>query len=139
MTTVPTVVQRYDVSCERVFDAWLDVKCLAKFAFGPGVREEQIVRLGIDARVGGTFSFTVRRGGHEIEFNGQYLAIERPSRLAFTWRLGRDEAPRPVQIDIRRVDTGCELTLTGEPAPRWTEILQNLVRVLGRDKKRARL
>lgn len=38
-----------------------------------------------DASAGGRFSFLVLRGGEEIDHVGEYIALERPRRLAFTW------------------------------------------------------
>ena len=79
------VTHDYTASAERVFDAWLDPKMLAKFAFGPQLRDEEIVHLKVDARVGGRFSFLVRRQGAEIDHVGQYFDLERPRRLSFSW------------------------------------------------------
>lgn len=115
---------------ERVFDAWLDPALLGHWMFGPEVRDEQIVRLQMDARVGGTFSFVVRRGGDEIDHIGRYLVIERPRRLVFTWaardfnddEVGDDaQDSSRVSIIIEPRDTGCELSLTHALAAEWAE------------------
>ncbi|HEV7731927.1 MAG TPA: SRPBCC domain-containing protein, partial [Candidatus Binatia bacterium] len=72
------VTRRFAVAAERVFDAWLDDDLITRWMFGPDVRDEEIVRIALDARVGGRFSFVVRRGADEIDHVGTYLAIERP-------------------------------------------------------------
>ena len=121
----PTIVQVtrvYSHSAERVFDAWLDPKMIGRFMFGPHLREEEVLHLKTDARVGGTFSFLVTRQGQKIDHIGRYEVIERPSKLVFTWSI----APEP--IDASRVTilvvphgSGCELTLSHELSPGWEE------------------
>jgi len=69
---------------ERVFDAWLDPAMIPRFIVGPDVRDEELVHVQVDARVGGRFSFLVRRGGQAIDHVGTYREIERPRRLVFT-------------------------------------------------------
>src|SRR2546422_4474208 len=61
------VTHRYNASPERVFDAWLDPKLIDGWMFGPSQRDEEVRRVTVDPRVGGSFSFLVRREGHEID------------------------------------------------------------------------
>lgn len=116
------VTQSYAAAPERVFDAWLDTAMIGKFMFGPQLRDEDVVRLSLDARVGGTFSFVVRRQGQEIDHIGRYEVIDRPRRLEFTWAVAPDriDASRVV-IEIVPHGTGCTLTLTHELAPEWAD------------------
>jgi uncharacterized protein YndB with AHSA1/START domain len=116
------VVRRFSASPERVFDAWLDPAMVGRFMFGPGLRDEEIVGLSIDARVGGSFSFLVRRQGEVIDHVGEYLQIDRPRRLVFTWGIAQ-HAPDTsrVVIDIVPVEAGSELTLTHELHPAWAD------------------
>ena len=78
------VKRRFDASGERVFDAWLDPQMIGQWMFGPALRQETILRIAVDARVGGSFSFLVRREHQELDHVGQYLEIDRPRRLVFT-------------------------------------------------------
>lgn len=114
------VTKRFSVPAERVFDAWLDPAMLGRWMFGPNVREERIVRLGTEPRVGGRFSFVVDRAGVEIDHVGEYLEIERPRRLVFTWAT-RDSLPETsrVIIELTPLDGACELTLTHVMGPDW--------------------
>ena len=116
------VQRRYTHPPERVFDAWLDPALLGRWMFGPAIREEEIVRLSTDPRVGGAFSFVVRRQGVEIDHVGEYLEIDRPRRLAFTWGTA-DNLPETsrVAIDIVGRDGGCELTLIHEMDAKWAD------------------
>jgi uncharacterized protein YndB with AHSA1/START domain len=114
------VTKRFNVPAGRVFDAWLDPALIGRWMFGPNVREERIVRLGTEPRVGGKFSFVVERAGVEIDHVGEYLEIERPRLLVFTWAT-RDRLPETsrVIIEITPLDGECELTLTHVMDPGW--------------------
>jgi hypothetical protein len=62
---VARVTRQFNASAERVFDAWLSPDLIGRWMFGPNVRDEEVVRILVDARVGGAFSFIVRRGGRK--------------------------------------------------------------------------
>ena len=114
------VTKRFAATAERVFDAWLDPAQIGRWMFGPNVRDERIVRLGTEPRVGGKFSFVVERAGQEIDHVGEYLALERPGLLVFTWAT-RDSLPETsrVIIEITPLDGECELTLTHVMGAAW--------------------
>jgi uncharacterized protein YndB with AHSA1/START domain len=118
------VTKRFSASAERVFDAWLDPEMLGEWMFGPKVREERIVRLGLDPRIGGNFSFVVDRAGTEVNHVGKYLEIDRPRLLVFTWAT-EDSLPATsrVIIEITALDTGCELTLTHAMGAEWSSFV----------------
>jgi uncharacterized protein YndB with AHSA1/START domain len=139
MTSTVTVTDRYDAAPERVFDAWLDPKLAGRFLFA--TPDGEMVRADIDARAGGRFNFTDRRAEHgDVEHVGEYLEIDRPRRLVFTFAVPQyDPALTAVAIDIRPEGAGSELTLTHTGVlPDWAEqtrqgwgmILDSLARVL---------
>lgn len=104
---------------ERVFEAWLDPAVIGRWMFGPRIRHEEIVRLAVDARVGGGFSFLVQREGREIDHVGTYLEMIRPIRLAFTWGIAPPVETSRVIVALTPLAAGCELTLTHELHPAW--------------------
>lgn len=130
------VTHRFTASAERVFDAWLDPQKAGKWLFATDTG--QMVRVEIDARVGGRFNFTDRRDGQDIEHVGEYLEIDRPRKLVFTFMVPKfSQLSTRVTIEITPVDSGCELTLTHEgvlpeyetrSVAGWTMILTKLAK-----------
>jgi uncharacterized protein YndB with AHSA1/START domain len=132
------VTHRYKASPARVFDAWLNPETAGKFLFA--TETGTMVRVDIDARVGGRFVLVDRRDGEDIEHTGEYLEIDRPRRLVFTFCVPKFSAVvTRVTIDIAPLASGCELTLTHEGVPHeyresgksgWTMILGGLARLV---------
>jgi uncharacterized protein YndB with AHSA1/START domain len=117
MTSEPTpvvrVTRRFDLPVERVFDAWLDPEKAGQWLFATPTG--RMVRVEIDARVGGSFVFTDRRDNQDIEHMGTYLEIDRPRRLVFTFAVPKYSRQfTRVSIDLKPLPSGCELTLTHE-------------------------
>lgn len=118
-----TVSRTFDVPPDRVFSAWLVPRMLGQWMFGPRVRDENVVRLDLDPRVGGRFSLKVDRKGVLIDHIGQFLEIDYPTGLSFTVAIKDlpDEEPSVVLIVIAPREHGCELTLTHTMDARWSE------------------
>ena len=139
-----TVTGLFSVAPEQVFDAFLDKKMIGRFMFGPEIRDEEIISLQNDPWVGGTFSYVVRRQGKTFDHTGEYIEIDRPRRLVFTWTVKEDPANSQsrIVIGILPVIDGCELTLTHE-MPRgqedfveqgkaaWGKMIDKLTEILG--------
>ncbi len=132
------VCHRFKAAAERVFDAWLDPDAAGKWLFA--APNGQMVRVEIDARVGGKFIFVDRRDGEDVEHTGEYLEIDRPRRLVFTFAVPKySPVVTRVTIDIVPIETGCDLALTHdgvlpEWASRsesgWTMLLEGLGRTI---------
>jgi uncharacterized protein YndB with AHSA1/START domain len=138
-TVTLTVSHRYQAPPERVFDAWLDPELARRFAFATPTGT--MIKAEIDPRVGGRFNLTDRRPDMgDVAHVGEYLEIDRPRRLVFTFGVPQyDPAMTTVTLEIRPVDGGCELTLTHEgvaeewakDTPKgWEMILEGLGKVV---------
>src|SRR6476646_9784255 len=102
-TPVLVVRRRIAVPRERVFEAWLDSESLAHW-MRPGDSTHAIVT--VDPRVGGGFRIVMEGSSHGcVEHTGEYLAIEPPSRLSFTWiSKFTDERPTVVTVEFHEQD-----------------------------------
>jgi uncharacterized protein YndB with AHSA1/START domain len=111
-----SITRRFDFPAERVFDAWLDPATLGRWLFA--TPSGTMVRVEIDARVGGTFNITERRDGEEVEHVGTYLELDRPRRLVFSFGVPKySTLVTRVRIELKPLPGGCELTLTQEGTP----------------------
>jgi uncharacterized protein YndB with AHSA1/START domain len=132
------VKRRFKASAEKVFDAFLDPAKAGKFLFA--TPDGEMVRVEIDARIGGRFNFTDRRNGEDVEHVGEYIELDRPRRLVFDFRVPKYSAESTrVAIDITPHESGCELTLTHSGVYKeyveqtregWSGILERLAAVV---------
>ena len=135
-TSRVVVTHRYAASPERVFDAFLDVETARHFLFATATGE--MITAEIEPRVGGRFTFTERREDMgDVRHVGEYLEIDRPRRLVFTFGVPQfDPRMTMVTIEIRPEGDGCELTLAHDGVPPdyakrthegWSRILAGLL------------
>lgn len=126
------VSSAFDFPAERIFDAWLDPEQAAKFLFktDTGIMK----KVAIDARVGGRFCIVETRDGVDAEHVGEYLEIDKPRRLRFSFG-GHPFPATYVTITITTREQGCLLELVHEGVWQdyesrviegWTGILQFL-------------
>jgi uncharacterized protein YndB with AHSA1/START domain len=128
-----TVRRFLPVPRERVFAAWLDAGSLAQWMRPTGITD---ARVEVDPRVGGRFRILMIQGREEFEHTGEYLIIEPPARLSFTWiSQATDHRATEVTIDLLGRQGGTELVLTHRRLPSaqieshrsgWTDALREL-------------
>jgi uncharacterized protein YndB with AHSA1/START domain len=121
---------------EQVFAAWLDGASLAQWMRGKGASRATVE---VDPRVGGKFRIVMHME-QDHEHRGEYLAIEPPSLLSFTWiSKHTDLLPTVVTIEFLGRGSGTELVLTHQRLPQasveshrqgWTTIVRQLEEVL---------
>ena len=105
------VARGFEVPAERVFDAWLDPATVGRWLFATPTGT--MVRVEIDARVGGSYAIVERRDGEDVAHRGEYVELERPRRLAFTLTVEKyAQVADLVAVDVVPRGGGCELTLT---------------------------
>ena len=105
-----------------------------------------------DIRVGGRFRVRFRMlDGTEHESSGRYIEVDKPARLVMSWSWTHGGEPEEageesrVEIDLRAIDTGTELTFTHSrlqtEASRasheqgWNGALDKLVRHFSEDRR----
>jgi uncharacterized protein YndB with AHSA1/START domain len=102
------VIERtFRAPAERVFDAFTEDEVMRRWFHGQRGWETPVAE--VDLRVGGAIRIVMLdpEDGAEIGGGGNYTAIERPSRLGFTWAW--DDGRRPTLIEIEFAAAG-ELT-----------------------------
>jgi uncharacterized protein YndB with AHSA1/START domain len=123
---------------EVVFGRWTDPASMARWLSPTG--EAEVLA---DVRVGGRFTVVMLGEGMRLEHTGEYLTIEPPSRLRFTWASPyTGERPSVVTVELEPSGTGTRLRLVHERLPAaqvsphtrgWASIIDNLVAALAAD------
>src|SRR6218665_1763543 len=114
-----SVERRIDAPPEAVFDAWLDPGAAGQWLFA--TPDGGMERVEIDPRAGGRFLIVERRGEALAEHFGEYLEIDRPHRLIFTFAAVRDEGFTTVTVAIAPDGAGSRIILTHEMDARWSD------------------
>lgn len=119
------VARHFNTPAERVFDAWLDPTQAGRWLFATATGH--MMRVEIDARVGGGFVFVDRRDAEDVEHRGEYLQMVRPTRLVFRFIVPKySSVYTRVAIDIVPSGSGCDLTLVHEGVlPQYQEQTQS--------------
>lgn len=71
---------------EKIFDRWLIPTFVGSWMFGSHIGNEKVIELQNEVRPGGSYTFHIKRNGKEFLHDGEYLQIDRPKRLSFSWR-----------------------------------------------------
>lgn len=83
MSSVPTEVEVRRVlpaPVPEVFLWWTEPALIARWMAPVGTAEAEV-----DLRVGGSLRIVMKDGDVEIEHRGEYLEVDSPHRLVFTW------------------------------------------------------
>ena len=146
-----TLVRRIAARPSIVFEALATAEGIAGW-WGPD--ELPVILAEVDARVGGAYRVRFRTlDGQEHESVGEFLEVTPPHRLVMTWGYAFGGEPEEagltsrIEIDIRPIDGGAELTFTHAQLKNeasvsshrygWTGAFDKLVRLLGELPARA--
>jgi uncharacterized protein YndB with AHSA1/START domain len=80
---------------EVVFDQWLDPESLAEWMCP---RPTRVVDLSVEPRIGGTVRFDIDELGARFLITGQFLTLDRPRSLRFTW--SHSNWPDPTVVSV---------------------------------------
>ena len=113
----------FDAPVDRVFDAWTKTEVLAKW-FGP--EGFSVKRSDVQLYVGGSYDIEIfSPDGKQIRHFGDYLEINKPHLLVFTWMLADQDCSGSeglvsetiVSLEFKEIENTTELTLTHEQLP----------------------
>ena len=84
--------------------------------FGSHVGNEKVVDLQNEVRPGGSYNYHITRNGKEFLQDGEYLKIDRPKRLSFTWREAakKNAHKSKISLSLDTQDGKTKLRLAGQ-------------------------
>lgn len=142
-STALRLERTFDAPAQAVFDAWISGEALRRW--WPAGPDWETPVAEVDPRVGGSLRLVMRNPeGEEFGGSGEYLEIDRPHRLVFTWtwdgQEGR-ESRQLIEVEFSDQDDGTtSLVLTNRGLPDeqskrahrdgWQASFDNLDRVL---------
>jgi uncharacterized protein YndB with AHSA1/START domain len=142
--TAITVRRTIEATADEIFDAWLDPESLAAW-MRPGAIVRTTART--DARVGGSYEVVMHTPAEQLVHRGTYQAIERPTRLVFTWLSpSTEQRETKVTVELLARGSATEVVVTHEQLPEreaashtegWTDALALLASTLTERKSHA--
>jgi uncharacterized protein YndB with AHSA1/START domain len=120
---------------ERAYNAWVDPEAMSAWFSPTGSAE-----IRADVRVGGRLQVVMVGAGRRIEHTGEYVAVDPPKKLSFTWRSPyTGDRPSIVSVLFDSVGDATRIVLTHEDLPDdaiasheggWGSILDRLAATL---------
>ena len=112
------ITRRFDAPPARIFDAFVEPAMAREWLFTSPNTDLDAREVAIDLRPGGAWRMTNPMPDQEIVGVGEYLEIDRPRRLAFTFSIpqfgpGEDR----IVVELEPGDGGTVLTLSQELLP----------------------
>ena len=109
----------FQAPAKEVFEAWTSVEVLKRWWHAE--HDWETPQAEVDLRLGGAVRLVMRnpQDGAEYGGGGEYLTIDAPRRLVFTWRWDDDDESKRQLIEVDFIDHGDSttvvLTHTGLP------------------------
>ncbi|MFD1738891.1 SRPBCC domain-containing protein [Bacillus salitolerans] len=122
-TTTLVMTRVFNVSREKVFDAWLNPKMMKKWLF---TLEGTNKVAQNDPQVGGTWEIVDHRDGKDYRAIGEYLEIDPPKKLVLTFKMPQfSDTVDTITVQLKELEQGCEMTFTQDiivpHEETWTE------------------
>lgn len=136
------ITKRLPATPDEVYDAWTDPKSLMQW-MTPGTKS---CKATMDVRIGGKFHIDMIDEKQTYPHDGEYLKLDRPRLIEFTWISPGTQMQRTVvTVELRRVGEETDLTLTHKGIPAkdaadqhkggWTQIVDHLADVLSKARR----
>lgn len=104
------VTRMLEATPEEVFDAWTDPDRARRWMCPVGAT---VPDLTLEAWVGGRLRLVMRVGGTDFVHHGEFLEVDRPRRLVFTWITKYTHDKKSVvTVDFEPVDDRTEVRIT---------------------------
>lgn len=111
-TVVLTMARRINASSTDVFKAWTKPELMKKWLF---TTEATNVVARNDFWIGGTWEIIDRREGEEYRATGEYLEIDAPHRLVFSFKMPQfNDLQDRIIVWVSPVQGACEMTFKQE-------------------------
>lgn len=102
------MTRRYTAPIARVYAAWLVPEIAAKWLFTNPQSDASTTHM--DARVGGRWMITDIRGGVTYTAEGEYLELDPPHRIVFTFMM-KQFSPNADTITVEFFEDGAETVM----------------------------
>ncbi|MDP3209530.1 MAG: SRPBCC domain-containing protein [Rhodoglobus sp.] len=101
-----TVERTFAVDRDTMWQLWTDEAHASRW-MRPSLTEYGPTRATIDARVGGQYRFELMYGGTDMSvIAGEYLEVDEPDRLVYTWAWEGDPHVSRVEVRFDAVSDG---------------------------------
>jgi uncharacterized protein YndB with AHSA1/START domain len=135
------IERTFDAPAERVFEAWTSQEVLRRWLYGMPGWETPTAE--VDLRVGGRIRIVMRdpADGTEAGATGEYLVVEPPQRLVFTWVWDdQPDHPQLIELEFSELQGKTAVLMTNSAIPTdgrlmsqergWNVCYDNLERLL---------
>jgi uncharacterized protein YndB with AHSA1/START domain len=135
------IERTFDAPVERVFEAWTSEEVMRRWLHARPDWDTPTAE--VDLRVGGTIRVVMRdpSDGAEYGATGEYLVVDPPERLVFTWVWQHEaETPQLIELEFFERQGATAVVMTNSAIPTdgrfkdqergWQACYDNLDRVL---------
>lgn len=113
MSEVLRMTRHFSAPPERVFKAWTEEALAQLWLFTS--KESEFNKTDIDARPGGQWQITDRRAGTNYTGSGEYLDVDPPRRLVFTFGMAQFSPNYDViTVELEEEEGGTRMTFIQE-------------------------